>query len=174
MRRKPLWEGITMRIRFTSGILSLAVILAIATPMVLFAKATLVTLRELTQESQLVVDGHVEGSSIGSASSESSNWLRFGVTDALKGASLVREGAVSLCNSRPNTEWPDLSKLTGRAVLFLLHSQKKDCFNLSHNYRSLIKISGDEVDTLVIEGEPARQPVDAFLQKVRSLVSSGK
>jgi hypothetical protein len=158
-----------MTIRFTSIVFSfVAAFCAGVAPMTGFAKATLVTLPALTRESQLIVYGHL---SIGS---ESSNWLQLGVSDVLKGASLVRESTVPLCNSRPNTEWPDLSKLTGPAVFFLLHSRKQNCFILSHNYRSLIKVSGNEADTLVIEGEPAKQTLDQFLHKIRDLVSEAK
>ena len=151
----------------------IGILCSIAEPMGVFAKATLVTLPDLTKESQVIVFGRVEDENTDSESSASSDWLRFAVGDVLKGAFLVHDGAVPLCNTRPSTEWPDLSKLTGQSVLFLLHSPKKDCFNLSHNYRSVIRINNNEVDTLVVEGEPAKQSLDTFLRKVRSLVSRG-
>ena len=155
----------------TLGTLTAVIVLCsgLLSPAVTLAMATLVTLPELTKESQLIVYGHID-----TTASPSSGGLRFQVTGVLKGASSNPEGTVLLCNSRPNTEWPDLSKLTGDAVLFLLQSRSKECFNLSHNYRSVVRIHGDQVDTVAIDGEPESQPLDRFLGEIRSLALSAK
>lgn len=150
---------------------SISALCGVLAPAIALAMATFVALPELTKESQVILSGHIDTTDRHSSSS-SSGWLRFHVSGVLKGVSSVREGAVALCNSRPNPEWPDLSKLTGEAVLFLLQSPSKKCFNLSHNYRSLIEIHGDQVDTAAIEGQPESQQLDRFLEKIRSLVVS--
>jgi hypothetical protein len=133
-------------------------------PTVTDAKATIVTLPELAKESQVIVYGHIDVAKDPSLATG----LQFRATQVLKGESSVHEGVIPLCNARPNTEWPDLSKLTGDAVLFL--SPRGECFNLSHNYRSVIHIHGDRASTLVLEGEPEDQSLDGFLERVRKLV----
>jgi hypothetical protein len=90
----------------------------------------------------------------------------------LKGDSLVGGGAIILCNSRPNQEWPDLSKVTGHLVLFL--SKKGNCFDASHSYRSVIEVRDDRALTVVIKDQPEDQPLDGFLQSVRCLLSKEK
>jgi len=144
---------------------------AVLLPALALPKATVVTLPELVKESEVIVYGHID-TSTSHSKVRSSGPLKFLVAGVLKGASSVRSGAVLLCNSRPNIEWPDLSKLTGEAVLFLLPS--KGCLDLSHNYRSVIKIHDDQVDTLVIEGQPENQLLGGFIEKIRSFASSTK
>jgi hypothetical protein len=139
---------------------------ALIAPSLADAKATIVTLYELTEESQVVVYGHMnvaqESSSIPSTAR-----LQFKAAQVLKGGTSVLDATVPLCNRRPNTEWPDLAKLAGDAVLFLVRSG--DCFNLSHNYRSVVKVSGDRAATGEIKGQPEEQSLDKFLEMVRKL-----
>ena len=99
------------------------ILCALLMPTVTDAKATIVTLPELTKESQVIVYGHIDVANDPSLVTG----LQFRATQVLKGESSVHEGVIPLCNARPNTEWPDLSKLTGDAVLFL--SPRGECFN---------------------------------------------
>jgi hypothetical protein len=128
-----------------------------------FGKATIVTLPELIQQSSVIAYGHIKA---GPAESGS---VSFQAVSMLKGTAPVADSTILLCNARPNTEWPDLSKLVGENVLFL----KRDgaCFNLSHSYRSVIRIRDHRATTIVIKDQPDDQPVDEFLDKVRSLVA---
>ena len=134
------------------------------------AMATLVTLPELTQKSQVIVYGHLDENTQRS-SSTSSAWLQFRVVEVLKGSSSVRDGTVALCNSRPSQgEWADLSKLSGDGILFLT-SKDGACFDVSHSYRSVVAIRDGAVSTVTIKGQPKEQPLESFLQNVRTLVS---
>ena len=132
------------------------------------AKATTVTLAELTKESQLIVYGKT---STGTESPPvlSTVRLQFNAVQVLKGQSLIQGGVVLLCNGQPNTEWPDLSKLTQEAVLFLI--PHGDCFNLSHSYRSVVKVHDGRAATGAIKGEPDDQLLSQFLHKTRRLAS---
>jgi hypothetical protein len=136
--------------------------------MLAYAKATIVTLPELIDESQVVVYGHMDVAQK-SSSIPSTARLQFKAVQVLKGGPSVRDEVVPLCNRRPNTEWPDLSKLTGDAVLFLL--QSGDCFNLSHNYRSVVRVHGDRATTGEIKDQPEEQALDRFLERVRQLAA---
>ncbi|HZF17086.1 MAG TPA: hypothetical protein VE046_14190 [Steroidobacteraceae bacterium] len=129
------------------------------------AKATIVTLSELVTQSQVIVYGRVVGSP---AALSPQSKVRFEVSTVFKGDSLVHDGAVLLCNSRPNSEWPDVSKVAGNSVLFL--AQKEGCLELSHSYRALLKVQGDQISTVTIEDQPDSQPLDQFFKKVQALV----
>jgi hypothetical protein len=126
-------------------------------------------LGELTKESQVIVYGRMDVPKE-SSSARSSARLQFKAVRVLKGESLIRDRVVPLCNERPNTEWPDLSKLVGDAVLFLM--QSGDCFDLSHNYRSVVKVHGDRATTAEIKDQPDDQPLDQFLARVRKLAAT--
>jgi hypothetical protein len=80
----------------------------------------------------------------------------------------VQLGTIALCNSRPNEEWPDVSTLTGEVILFALPHGR--CLNLSHNYRSVVKVRDGQACTGEIKGEPENQPLDRFLDRLRSLI----
>jgi len=133
------------------------------------AKATIVTLSELIMQSQVSVYGHVGASTKFQSPAPSTSWVRFEASQVLKGQASIRGGVVPLCNSRPNEEWPDMSTLAGENILFL--ARHGDCFNLSHNYRSLANVHGDQVSTMTIGDQPNAQPLDVFVKKVRALVS---
>ena len=133
------------------------------------AKATNVTLSELIMQSQLIVDGHVVASTKFQSSVPSTGWVRFEASHVLKGQASIRGGVVPLCNSRPNGEWPDMSTLAGENILFL--ARHGDCFNLSHDYRSLANVHGGQISTVTISDQPSAQPLDVFVRKVRALVS---
>lgn len=135
------------------------------------AKATIVTLSELIIQSQIIVYGHVGASTKKptSAPSLSASWVRFKASQVLKGHASIHGGVVFLCNSRPNEEWPDMSTLAGENILFL--ARHGDCFDLSHKYRSLANVHGDQVSTATIEDQPNAQPLDVFIKKVRAVVS---
>jgi len=137
---------------------------------VVHAMATLVTLPELIQKSQVIVYGHLDESTKRS-SSAASTWLQFKTLQVLKGSSSVRDGTIALCNSRPpQGEWADLSKLSGDSILFLT-SKDGACFDVSHSYRSVVAIRDDQASTVTIKGQPKEQPLELFLQNVRTLVS---
>lgn len=131
-----------------------------------FGKATVVTLPDLVQQSSVIAYGHIKA-----GPSESGSRVSFQALSMFKGADSAVDGTILLCNARPNTEWPDVSKLTGENVLFL----KRDgaCFNLSHSYRSVVRVRDDRATTIVIKDQPDEQPLDEFLRKVRSLVARG-
>jgi len=137
---------------------------------VVHAMATLITLPELIQKSQVIVYGHLDEGTERSSSARST-WLRFKVVQVLKGTSSVRDGTVVLCNSRPpQGEWADLSKLPGDSILFLT-STDGTCFDVSHSYRSVVAISDGQASTVTIKDQPKEQPVNLFLQKVLTVVS---
>jgi hypothetical protein len=137
--------------------------LCIGLASIAFGKATVVTLPELVQQSSVIAYGHIKAGTAGPGS-----LVSFQAVSMLKGAAPA-DGTIPLCNARPNTEWPDLSKLVGDNVLFL----KRDgaCFDLSHSYRSVIRVRDDRAATIVIKDQPDDQPFDDFLGKVRFLVA---
>src|SRR5579863_2736686 len=104
--------------------------LSLALASIAFGKATVVTLRELVQQSTVIAYGHIKA-----GPADSGSRVSFQVVSMLKGAASA-DGTILLCNARPNTEWPDLSKLVGENILLL--KQDGACFNLSHSYRSII------------------------------------
>jgi hypothetical protein len=131
------------------------------------AKATVATLSELTKESSVIVLGHVAGPKEPAETADRS--VSFAVSLVLKGGPHVRGDALVLCNSRPNEEWPDMSTLTGEAILFVY--PKGACFNLSHNYRSVVRVQDGQASTGEIRGEPEHQPLEKLLQRLRTLIS---
>ena len=145
--------------------------LAILASTACFAKATVVTLSELTKQSTVIVYGTIAQGSP-SSESQTSVWVAFTPTLTIKGTDAIRGGKIELCNTRPNTEWPDLSKMQDNVVLFL--SKKDGCFNLSHNYRSVVRVSDARAQTGEIKGQPDDQPLDEFLGRLKSLVSVQK
>jgi hypothetical protein len=137
---------------------------------VVHAMATLVTLPQLIQKSQVIVYGHLDESAERS-SSPVATWLRFKALQVLKGTSSVQDGIVVLCNSRPpQGEWADLSKLSGDSILFLT-SKDGACFDVSHSYRSVVAIRDGQASTVAIKDQPKEQSLESFLQNVRTLVS---
>lgn len=125
-----------------------------------FAKATVVTLPELIHQSRVIAYGRIDAN-VGVP-------VPFHASAIIKGADVAQGSVILLCNSRPNPEWPDLSKSVGEQVLFL--NRHGDCFNLSHNYRSLIKVHDGRATTIVIKGQPDDQSLDDFLKKIRALL----
>jgi hypothetical protein len=161
-------NGVTSRLPTIQGRLIFAACVLLSG--VVHAMATLVTLPELIQKSQVIVYGHLD-QSIERSSSPVAPWLRFKTLQVLKGTSSVKDGIVVLCNSRPpQGEWADLSKLSGDSILFLT-SKDGACFDVSHSYRSVVAIRDGQASTVTIKGQPKEQPLELFLQNVRTLVS---
>ena len=134
------------------------------------AMATLVTLPELIQKSQVIVYGHLDERTERS-SPGASTWLQFRPLQVLKGSSSVRNGTIALCNSRPpQGEWADLSKLSGDTILFLT-STDGACLDVSHSYRSVVAVLDGHASTVTIKDQPKAQPLELFLKNVRTLVS---
>jgi hypothetical protein len=131
------------------------------------AKATIVTLPELVVESQLVIYGRL--ASTDSSAASAAPVVQFKATRILKGASLIHESTIPLCNWRPNSEWPDVSKIAGESILFV--SRKGDCFALSHSYRAIVRIHNGRADTIIIKGQPADQPKDALFKQILALTN---
>jgi hypothetical protein len=125
-----------------------------------FAKATVVTLPELIHQSRVIAYGRIDANA--------DVPVPFHASAIIKGADVVQGGVILLCNSRPNPEWPDLSKSVGEQVLFLNRHGK--CFDLSHNYRSLIKVHDGRATTIVIKDQPDDQSLDDFLEKIRAVL----
>jgi hypothetical protein len=125
-----------------------------------FAKATVVTLPELIHQSRVIAYGRID--------SNGGVPVPFHVSKIAKGADVVQGGDILLCNSRPNPEWPDLSRSVGEQVLFLV--KHGDCFDLSHNYRSLIKVHDGRASTIVIKDQPDDQSLDDFLEKISAVL----
>lgn len=145
-----------------------AAVCLMLSPAFAYAKATIVTLSELTKQSDVIVYGYILPVT-DSASVSTAAPLSFTVLQVLKGASDVRDNVVALCNSRPTSEWPDLSKLKGDAVLFL--ARKGGCLELSHSYRSMVRITSEGASTVAIRGQAQFQPLDTLLAQVRRRVS---
>jgi hypothetical protein len=133
-----------------------------------YAKATVITLSALTKESSVIVLGRVVVPKENAAAIAGP--VSFEATMVLKGGPSVQVGTIALCNSRPNEEWPDVSTLTGEVILFVL--PHGTCFNLSHNYRSVVKVQLGQASTGEIRGEPENQPLDRFLDRLRTLIST--
>jgi hypothetical protein len=132
------------------------------------AKATVVTLSELIRQSDLIVYGAVDHSEQQAPAANAS--VIFKSMSLLKGILQAHEDvAVPLCNRRPNSEWPDVSKISGNAILFL--SKEGGCFNLSHNYRSVVEVRDDDALTAEIKGEPDHQSLQKFLTRIKRLAA---
>jgi hypothetical protein len=125
-----------------------------------FAKATVVTLPELIHQSRVIAYGRIDPNA--------GVPVPFHVSTIAKGADVVQGSGIFLCNSRPNPEWPDLSKSVGEQVLFLV--KHGECFDLSHNYRSLIKVHDGRASTIVIKDQPDDQSLDDLLEKIRVML----
>jgi hypothetical protein len=137
----------------------------------LLAKTTAVTLSELVQESSVIVYGQIDrGASLppGSASS----WVPFNASRIVKGDSSLDKEPMFLCNLPPAMrEYPDVSKLTGKLVLFL-SAKKNSCFDFSHTVKSVVEVHADQAETIVINDQPETQSLELFLRKLRKLVST--
>src|SRR4051812_44134233 len=113
MHRKSLQETLTMTVwkkpvMTQINILKWSVLLcAFLASTLAYAKATIVTLPELIEESQVVVYGRMDVAQE-SSSMPSAARLQFKAVQVLKGGPSVRDEIVPLCNRRRNTEWPDL------------------------------------------------------------------
>ena len=91
--------------------------------------------------------------------------VEFDIVEVLKGKPRTK---LSLCNYHPDSEWPDLSRLNGDYVLFA--EPDGNCERLTLGYRSLLPVVDRLADTSGIEDEPARQPIQKFLTRLRALV----
>ncbi|MGO9803220.1 MAG: hypothetical protein ACLPTM_12445 [Steroidobacteraceae bacterium] len=133
---------------------------------VVFAKATVVTLPELISQSELIVYGHFAAES---GSTTSSATVPFEVVRIIKGSDSFATGSVVLCNPSTMLDRPDLSKMRGDGILFLV--KKGQCLALSHSYRSLVPVKGNRASTVAIRGQPDEQALEAFLDEVKELTS---
>lgn len=130
------------------------------------AKTTLVSLPGLVMESEVIVYGQVVPTST-AASAKST--VSFHAESVLKGSSNVAHGLILLCNSHDNSEGPDLNTLTGKVVIFV--SRKRECFDLSHGYRSIVQAKAGRASTNAIKDQPDVQTTAGFLRKIRTVVA---
>jgi hypothetical protein len=124
------------------------------------------TLPELVSQSQVIFLGHVHECD-GQVSVSAKAVIQFDATEVFKGAGDV-QSVISMCNSHPDSEWPDLSRLKGDYVIFA--SPSGACLKLTVGYRSVAAVSDDVVNTSGITGEPPRQRLAAFSARIRAFV----
>jgi hypothetical protein len=127
---------------------------------------TMITLPGLVKESAVIAYGHVDTDSASAHSQHPPTVVTFDVVEGVKGNAVLGKRQINLCNSRINSEWPDLSKKTGELVIFA--SPKGSCFELSHGWKSAIVVSNGRAQTYMLENEPHDQALEEFLQKIRS------
>jgi hypothetical protein len=137
----------------------------------LFAKLVNITLEKLVSDSDFIAYGK---SVHASASAESGGTLvvSFETTSILKGTALDGKRWVRLCNVPRDVESYDLQKVAGPYIVFA--KSAGDCFRPVLGLRSVIQTDGDFALTGNITGEPERQALASFLNKVKSLISGSR
>jgi hypothetical protein len=111
-----------------------------------YAKATVVTLPELVQKSQLIVYGSIHTDDPSSSFATAAS-VPFTISRILKGTS-AHGDIILLCKRRSSLsypDWPDIAAMSGDNILFL--RSNGTCFDLAHNYRSLVKVRGGRAMT---------------------------
>jgi len=136
-------------------------------PVLTSAMMMIVTLEELVKESEVIAIGHVLARNDASTEGRGDTVL-FQPDAVLKGKDLAGRGELPLCNPSGNSEWPDLGKIRGEYLVFLV--TKNTCFPLAHGYRAVVRTSNGQAATGAIEGEPKKQSVERFLRTIRLLV----
>jgi hypothetical protein len=135
------------------------------------AKIAPVTLSDLVEKSQAIVYGHAVAAG-DSSQSKDTTLVTFEVSKVLKGAASLTSRQMILCNSPPPmVDYPDLSKLGGDNVIFLVE-RPSGCFGLTRGYKSIVPIRDNRALTQALEHQPKDQELKLFLQKVSFLVSS--
>ena len=154
---------------FTTTAPFVAALVLLLAPAV-YAKPSSVTLAELVHKSSFIVFGRLDpgGESV---PKPGSGRVLFKSLRVLKGDATFVDRDIQLCNSPPPmAEYPDLSKFTGEAVLFL-SAKKAGCFEYSHTTTSFVMVDDGTVTSAAIADEPIYQPWDVFLKKLRSLLA---
>jgi hypothetical protein len=164
MHGKSLWEIATMTQRnnapFWKSILWYSAFLCVLAN----ARMVTATLSQLVRDSPVVVFGHFR-QIVDHPAASSDATVEFDIVEVLKGKPRTK---LSLCNYHPDSEWPDLSRLNGDYVLFA--EPDGTCERLTLGYRSLTPVVNRVANTSGIEDEPARQPIQKFLMRLRALV----
>jgi hypothetical protein len=169
VHRRSLQEEFTVSKPFLSMPASIVAASSLLLSAGLLAKTSAITLAELVQQSPVIVLGQVEKES--GSKGGNSRWVSFRPSQILRGEASIAGRDVQLCNSPPSMrEYPDLSKFTGDVVLFL-SAQKGGCFEFSHTTTSVVEVHDGRATTAAIADEPLYQPREAFLDKLRSLIS---
>lgn len=145
----------------------LAMLMALPSPELL-AKTAAITLAKLVQQSPVIVLGQIDQEN--HSTRASSRWVSFKPSKIIRGDVSISERDIQLCNSRPRMrEYPELSKMTGDALLFL-SEENGGCFEFSHTTTSVVQVSNGRATTAAIADQPIYQPWDVFLRKLRSLI----
>lgn len=126
------------------------------------ARLTNITLEELVAGSTLIAYGRTE-----TKDAEASS-VGFAVTTFLKMPSETAEKKARICNDATEIESYDLSLVTRTYVVFA--AAKNDCYAPIHGLRSVVQVRDDIALTGNISGQPAEQPLDNLLSKIRVLV----
>jgi hypothetical protein len=135
------------------------------------AKIAPATLSELVKRSKTIVCGDVV-STADSGQRKDMTDVPFNVSKVLKGAAALTSQQILLCKSPPPmVDYPDVSKLTGDNVLFVVE-RTSGCFELTRGYRSIVSVRDNRASTQHIEHQPPDQPLKLLFQKIGFLVSS--
>jgi hypothetical protein len=150
-----------------ASLIAVGLTIGLVIPVVAVASMTTITLAQLVVKSDVVALGHTSGTP--GVQQPMGNTVAFEITTLLKGGQALEAGAIiKLCNPNNNSEWPDLTKMQGDRVIFV--AKAGDCYSLVHGYRSIIGGDGGQAWTSVIKGQPYKQPITTFLQKIQVLV----
>lgn len=169
MHRRSLQEEFAMNklLRIVS-VSILAVLMLLLSPDLL-AKTAAITLAKLVQRSPVIVLGQIDNEA--HSTRANSRWVSFKPSKVIKGDASLADHDIQLCNSPPPMrEYPELSKLTGDAVLFL-STERGGCFEFSHTTTSVVQVRAGRATTAAIADQPIYQPWEVFLRKLRSLIS---
>jgi hypothetical protein len=155
------YPGDTVRVR--SGAV---LVLALLIPIVALASLKNITLRELVQKSDVIARGEVGGAA---STSEARNGVAsLQISSVLKGKDVGVNSKLPLCNQQVDSEHPDLAKVQGDYVVFA--ARKGECFYLVWGHDALIAVRNGRASTAGIMDQPTDQPVDEFLNRIRSLI----
>jgi hypothetical protein len=126
-----------------------------------------VKLADLVAQSEVIVYGHVVRSA-----KDTQNSVTFVPQTVLKGDGIAANTALPLCNTVGAADSFDLRAVSKALIIFA--TSTAECLKPVHGFASTIAVGRGRAETAALYDQPARQPVAAFMAKIRHLLQSSK
>jgi hypothetical protein len=137
-----------------------------------FAKLFEINLEDLVNESTLIALVRPMGKAPNSHLESPRTAVSFEMISVLKGGSFGKGDQIQLCNHPREVESYNLEEIDEEFMVFAKPGE--GCFQPILGYRSFVMMEGDVAVTGNIVDQPERQGAEAFLKKVKSLISIRK
>jgi hypothetical protein len=131
------------------------------------ARSSDVKLADLIAQSEIIVYGHVVRSA-----RDTQNAVTFVPQTVLKGEGIAVNTALPLCNAVGANDSFDLRAVSKPLIIFA--NSTAECLKPVHGFASTIAVGRGKAETAALYDQPARQPVAAFMAKIRHLLQTSK